>query len=823
MFSIRNILIAGIVGLQLVSVGAVMLSTNLTTETVLVGHARTLMTHVSMETRQHAERYLSLARETVELTQRLANFEVIQREDHKAMERYFVEQLSLHPSFDGIYFGSVNGSFTYVKREEERFENAYRSKFIRVAEGSRDVELVWRNSGYDELARETDPDDTYDPRVRPWYRDSIESRGHIWTEPYFFFTSKKPGISSANPVYNSAGDTVGAVGVDIEIDSLSEFLASLNISENAKAFILNSNGDVIAYPDLGMIHRAVSGDSGTPKFTRIDEFGDPVARLAFLSLGQATGNYDIAEATFTSFVVDGETYLASFSPLLHPELPWSLGIYLPKDDFLGVFKENQQQNLLMVAGITVIACLLGIMLWRGIARPLTLLRAHARTVSNGDLQPPPEIRSAYSEIREMVLSFDRMVSGLRDRDQRNVELAGELQESEIQLRQAQKMEAMGQLTSGIAHDFNNLLGIVIGNLDFLRDALKDRPESRDMAERAIRAALRGADLTQRLLSFARRQRLKPEVIDLNALVATMTDLMQRTLGETIKVESDVAGDLRLARIDPSQMETALLNLAMNARHAMPNGGTLTVETRNVILERRNPGIHEEVLPGPYVMVTVGDTGAGMSSKVLTQVFEPFFTTKPIGEGSGLGLSMVHGFIKQSLGHIAIESDEGVGTKVRLYFPVVADDRLEVPDKVLPLEELRGNGETILVVEDDEEVRAVAVVIIESLGYMVLEAMDGAEALAALDQNEKVDLLFTDMVLPNDMNGAELATETVARRPGIKVLYTSGYSEAVAEHDDQRWQAIDLVPKPYRCHDLAQRLYMAIHQNNGPTQSGQEPK
>ena len=338
------------------------------------------------------------------------------------------------------------------------------------------------------------------------------------------------------------------------------------------------------------------------------------------------------------------------------------------------------------------------------------------------------------------------------------------------------MEAMGQLTGGIAHDFNNLLGIVIGNLDFLRDALKDRPESRDMAERAIRAALRGADLTQRLLSFARRQRLKPEVIDLNALVATMTDLMQRTLGETIKVESDVAGDLRLARIDPSQMETALLNLAMNARHAMPNGGTLTVETRNVILERRNPGIHEEVLPGPYVMVTVGDTGAGMSSKVLTQVFEPFFTTKPIGEGSGLGLSMVHGFIKQSLGHIAIESDEGVGTKVRLYFPVVADDRLEVPDKVLPLEELRGNGETILVVEDDEEVRAVAVVIIESLGYMVLEAMDGAEALAALDQNEKVDLLFTDMVLPNDMNGAELATETVARRPGIKVLYTSGYSE-----------------------------------------------
>ena len=185
--------------------------------------------------------------------------------------------------------------------------------------------------------------------------------------------------------------------------------------------------------------------------------------------------------------------------------------------------------------------------------------------------------------------------------------------------------------------------------------------------------------------------------------------------------------------------------------------------------------------------------------------------------------MVHGFIKQSLGHIAIESDEGVGTKVRLYFPVVADDRLEVPDKVLPLEELRGNGETILVVEDDEEVRAVAVVIIESLGYKVLEAMDGAEALAALDQNAKVDLLFTDMVLPNDMNGAELATETVARRPGIKVLYTSGYSEAVAEHDDQRWQAIDLVPKPYRRHDLAQRLYMAIHQNNGPTKSGQEPK
>jgi len=214
------------------------------------------------------------------------------------------------------------------------------------------------------------------------------------------------------------------------------------------------------------------------------------------------------------------------------------------------------------------------------------------------------------------------------------------------------------------------------------------------------------------------------------------------------------------------------------------------------------------------MVTVGDTGVGMSKQVLAQVFEPFFTTKPVGEGSGLGLSMVHGFIKQSLGHIAIESEEGEGTKVRLYFPVVADEAALVPEMETPIEGLRGNGETVLIVEDDAEVRDVAVVIIESLGYSVLEAMDGPEALAVLERSGKIDLLFTDMVLPNDMNGAELAAAVIQRQPDIKVLYTSGYSEAVADHDDRGGQVIDLVPKPYRRQDLAQRLYTAIRQTTG---------
>lgn len=377
--------------------------------------------------------------------------------------------------------------------------------------------------------------------------------------------------------------------------------------------------------------------------------------------------------------------------------------------------------------------------------------------------------------------------------------------SEEQLRQAQKMESIGQLTGGIAHDFNNLLGVIIGNLEFLQESLKSDDQKRAFTDNAIHAALRGAELTQRLLSFARKQTLRPEVVDLNQLVLGMTKLLRRTLGETISIDPKTSADLWVTEIDPAQFEAELLNLVTNARHAMGDGGRLVLETSNIILDQDYADQYEDVVSGPYVMLAVSDTGTGMPEDVLAQAFEPFFTTKEVGEGSGLGLSMVHGFVRQSQGHVSVYSEVGVGTTVKLYFKVAPN----VQATQTPLQETNeptaNANETVLIVEDDPNLRQLTVSIISRLGYDVLEAENGPMALALLDKGTPVNLLFTDVILPENMNGAELAAEALKRRPGLKVLYTSGYNENVIVHNGMLDENVSLISKPYRRQELAQRI------------------
>ncbi|MGY8959570.1 MAG: PAS domain-containing protein, partial [Alphaproteobacteria bacterium] len=385
--------------------------------------------------------------------------------------------------------------------------------------------------------------------------------------------------------------------------------------------------------------------------------------------------------------------------------------------------------------------------------------------------------------------------------------------SEEQLRQAQKMEAVGQLTGGIAHDFNNILGVIIGNLDFLHESLADDADKLLILENAVRAALRGSDLTQRLLAFARKQALVPEIVDLNQLVLGMTELLRRTFGETITIRSNIAAGLWPTEIDPAQFESALLNLATNARHAMANGGQLVMETANIILDQDYADQHEGVIPGPHVMLAVSDTGVGMTDNVLAHAFDPFFTTKDVGEGSGLGLSMVHGFMRQSQGHVSVYSEVGVGTTVKLYFSAksdagatqatgAAEDVGATPNLAGPPAQL---DETILVVEDDADLRQLTVAIVSHLGYQVREASSGPAALAILAEETPIDLLFTDVILPDNMNGAELAAKARQQRPALKVLYTSGYNENVIVHNGMLDKDIALISKPYRRQELAQRL------------------
>ncbi|MGB8316366.1 MAG: PAS domain S-box protein [Aestuariivirga sp.] len=417
------------------------------------------------------------------------------------------------------------------------------------------------------------------------------------------------------------------------------------------------------------------------------------------------------------------------------------------------------------------------------------------------------VRSENSEIEQLVVQIvdvtDRRLTTQR-------------------LHQAQKMEAIGQLTGGLAHDFNNLLTIIMGNLQLLESKLEGDEKAVKRANEALDAARKGSDLTRQLLAFARKQDLEPQEVKVNDLVAGMEALISRTLGENVELKVDVAAGAPKVLIDPSQFESSILNLAINARDAMPNGGLLTIETQLVYLDHEYAEKHPEVVPGHHVMVAISDTGTGMTPELLEKVFHPFFTTKENGKGTGLGLSMVYGFIKQSGGHISIYSEVGHGTSVKMYLPrkiasgeisgdttagsqkigdkppraaVAVAAEPEVPVKTARLQK-------ILVVEDQEAVRAVACGFLTDFGYDVVEAEDGFQALSKLQEDPEIDLMFSDIVMPGGMNGFDLAQAASGMRPDLKIVHTSGYPKGAMVHQDEpRFKQGFIIMKPYRREEL----------------------
>ena len=378
--------------------------------------------------------------------------------------------------------------------------------------------------------------------------------------------------------------------------------------------------------------------------------------------------------------------------------------------------------------------------------------------------------------------------------------------AEQSLRQAQKMEAVGQLTGGVAHDFNNLLTIIIGNLGIAKRGVVEARSERAL-DNALTGAQRAAQLTQRLLAFSRRQPLNPRAVDPNRLIVGISDLLTRSLGETVQLETIGGAGTWNVEVDASELESTLLNLAVNARDAMPEGGKLTIETSNAYLDEQYCRHHEGITPGQYVLIAVTDNGTGMSRETVEKAFEPFFTTKEAGKGTGLGLSQVYGFMKQSGGHVKIYSEIGEGTTISLYLPrhdsaeaVVADDE--------PAGSSRGNGETILVVEDDDGVRQYASEILRDLNYQIIEARDAASALKLLDAEKPFDLLLTDVVLPG-MNGRQLATEIENRRPGVKIIFMTGYSRNAIVHHGRLDRGTELITKPLIEGVLARKIRQVL--------------
>ena len=391
----------------------------------------------------------------------------------------------------------------------------------------------------------------------------------------------------------------------------------------------------------------------------------------------------------------------------------------------------------------------------------------------------------------------------------NTELTEQMsarEQAESQLRQIQKMEAIGQLTGGIAHDFNNMQAIVISSLGLMKRRLERGDTNVEkFADSALDGARRAATLTSRLLAFARQQPLAPEVLEVNRLVAGMSDLLQRTIGQTIKIETVLAAGLWRTHADSAQLENAILNLCVNARDAMPEGGRLTIETSNAYLDDSYSSQESGVAAGQYVQVSVTDTGTGMGTEVLARAFDPFFTTKRLGMGTGLGLSQVYGFVKQSHGHVKIYSEPGSGTTIKIYLPRFYGKEETVPARLETRDAAVGSpNDVILVVEDEENLRHLTVTSLRELGYTVLEAGGAREALAVLDNNQDIKLLFTDIIMP-EVTGRVLADEAVKRRPELRVLYTTGFTRNAVVHNGVLDAGVNFLPKPFSMEALGSKV------------------
>jgi signal transduction histidine kinase/ActR/RegA family two-component response regulator len=418
------------------------------------------------------------------------------------------------------------------------------------------------------------------------------------------------------------------------------------------------------------------------------------------------------------------------------------------------------------------------------------------------------LRTAYRRVAEATESQQ----ALADINRRLMSEARDRETAEGQLRQMQKMESIGQLTGGIAHDFNNMLAIVIGSLDIVRRRLAPDADTRVVRgiDNATEGAQRAAQLTARLLAFSRQQPLDPQPTDVNKLVGGMSELLRRTIGESIRVETVLAGGLWRASIDASQLESAIINLCVNSRDAMPMGGRLTIETANAHLDDAYAAVHGDVAAGQYVMVSVTDSGTGMPPEVVERAFDPFFTTKGVGKGTGLGLSQVFGFIKQSRGHVKIYSEPGEGTVIKIYLP-----RHYGPEPAAgtlmaaPAELPRARGEEIiLVVEDEERVRHMSVDSLRELGYTIVQASDGEQALAMLAIQPRIDMLFTDVVMPG-INGRVLADRARASHPGLKILYTTGYTRNAIVHNGMLDPGVSFLAKPFTLGQLAVKVRQVL--------------
>jgi signal transduction histidine kinase/CheY-like chemotaxis protein len=630
---------------------------------------------------------------------------------------------------------------------------------------------------------------------RPWFKQALAGEFYLG-EYQIGRTTGKRELPLAAPVKSDTGEVVGVAALAVDLEWLATTFAGRASVAGGTVLITDRNGTILVRePDN-------------------DKY---VGTKLGLEYAWLLKEEHIGTVILTG--IDGVRRVIGYVP---PGID-------PKGVYLGVGLDEKTLfhgvRMLSWIGWAVIASgsltALVLALAGGIYtvdRPIRKLLGAVKRYAGGDREARAALVRGAPELRALGAEFDRMAGALKAREdnlqalnatlERRVETEVEQRmQAESALRQSQKMEAIGQLTGGIAHDFNNLLHVMLSSLELIKRHLSERPPRIDLGpllDAALRNAERAVTLTRQLLAFSRRQPLSPRILDVNRLVSGMSQLLRRTLGEGIKLETVLAGGLWPVSADPNQLESAILNLAINARDAMPGGGKLTIETANTALDEDYARHHGDISAGQYAMIAVTDTGAGMAPDVVAKAFDPFFTTKGVGKGTGLGLSQVYGYIKQSGGHVKIYSEPGEGTTIRLYLPRTAE---ALADELGPAlaEPQGGRGERILLVEDDEDVRAATVTMLKGLNYVVSEAATGEAALRLLEAEPEFDLLFTDVGLPGGLNGRQLADRARERRPALKLLFTTGYARNAIIHEGRLDPGVELLTKPFTSVTLAAKL------------------
>ena len=616
---------------------------------------------------------------------------------------------------------------------------------------------------------------TLDLRDRGYFRQALTANGVVTLEPVFGRLTGTSVLQIAYPVRSESSDLKFILLASLNLRKFAEYDKRLL---NGKEVLLVDRKGIVLVAPQGKTWTAPAGTSIAD--SDLFRFATAANHEPFHEMTDQNGRTHVWAVARSPSIRDAGLYIM---------------VGLSKDGLFAAANRRLYEDLAMLAvaslllfaGVWVLATL-------GVGRQVGRLAAMAQRLGLGDLSvriPAPHPRGELGGLMTLL-------NGTAESLERQRTAIDELNQK---LSQSQKMEAMGQLTGGVAHDFNNLLTVILGNSEYLAEKLVANKELHKIADSIATAAERGSDLTRSLLAFARKQPLMPMDIDIGHKVLGMEQLLRRTLGEHIECEFRLDPDLWLTSVDPGQLASALLNLVLNARDAMPQGGKLSVEVRNIALGESDLDVNGEARPGDYVMVAVTDTGSGMIAEVASRAFEPFFTTKEVGKGTGLGLSMVYGFAKQSGGSMQIRSEPGHGTVVKLFFARVGAPQGNDAPRIDRIATPAGS-ETILVVEDDDLVRIYVEKELKELGYRVIATRNGPEALAILRQPRQIHLLFTDVVMPGGMFGPELARQASRLRPELKVLFTSGYTEHPVQPLDGEAQILN---KPYRRNDLALML------------------